>query len=540
MGLSDDEFRSKLNLLGLGTDETPASQEDVQSIPDPEQADAPEEMVNPGVGFEGNPGQEKSPLVAGPEMAPPMPKEANASFQPSAQVASAMEDAVPAAEAPAPAKQSPVQQKAAQETISSVIQNPTVNEYIRTKYGENADLNDVAMKEAQESANNRRLAAGIGAGFETIARAPSTIKPDTDFYNNLSKNADSGVKDIKDRQKAKTDKLKGDLDKLKLQEQSEDNDPNSPAAAQLRKAYGKAFKAFGLDEDTMANASPRMLNTYYEKMLSSANAAEMRKNIAEINAEARRQANEDRKDKKVADKLVKFSEALDPNKARGGQLALSQQRYNQAENLQGLVNKSAAGMNLDQRETEDFALGLAKMLSGSGASSRAQVEALVPKTMHGDYKKITEWLTNDPKGLEQQQFVKRMYSTVQREKQIANQQIKDGQMQRIAGFEADPDLSKDQLQDVMYSYGIAPEAYDSFKTARRSGKAPGVDFNKIVGQDEKSKAPATQPNTPPKAPSMPPSGATVTIKRKSDGAMKTLSADSAAKYLNSPDFEQVK
>lgn len=139
----------------------------------------------------------------------------------------------------------------------------------------------------------------------------------------------------------------------------------------------------------------------------------------------------DAKDSALIDKYTQnFKKDWDPDASRTGNFGKISATKIQADKLVGLVNQYP-DHNLDSRQTEELALGLANMLSGSSGAARSQVEALVPHTLLGKMKNVKEWIMNNPYGAEQQAFVNRMLETVHRERDVATQQMNDIRARRI-------------------------------------------------------------------------------------------------------------
>lgn len=184
---------------------------------------------------------------------------------------------------------------------------------------------------------------------------------------------------------------------------------------------------------------------------------------------------------------VALSNDLDPNKARGGNLAKNQDLVNQADRLKTLVTSVPDG-NLDQRQQEELAIGLNRLLSGSSSSAVSQVKALVPSTAIGNAQKLKEWLFNDPQGVNQQAFVKRMAETVDREREVAQQKVVQAQVQRIAAHKWLRDNDPETYNQILSSYGIDPNKIDEkgqyqFEDQTGGNKAGNANANQLSGED---------------------------------------------------------
>ena len=161
-------------------------------------------------------------------------------------------------------------------------------------------------------------------------------------------------------------------------------------------------------------------------------------------------------------RLTALGDALDPSKQRQGSFGVSKQVFDRAERLQTLANAYADG-NIDSRQMEEIAIGLNAMLSGSNVGAQSQVAALVPKTAMGSWQKLKEWLVNEPQGTAQQEFVRRMMGSVEREKKTAADQMKRTQLQRIARYHDLEKTSPDEFYNTIQAAGLDPEEYRQWK-----------------------------------------------------------------------------
>lgn len=166
-------------------------------------------------------------------------------------------------------------------------------------------------------------------------------------------------------------------------------------------------------------------------------------------------------DKLTQSQLKSMMEALDPSKARSGSFGVSKNVFDRAERLQSLA--VAAIGNPDKRQMEELAIGLNAMLSGSNTGAQEQVKQLVPQSLVGNANKLKEWLTNEPVGTGQQEFVKRLSDTVAREKATAADQIKRTQMQRVSAYTKLEKSAPDEFKNALQSFGIEPDEYRKWK-----------------------------------------------------------------------------
>lgn len=132
-----------------------------------------------------------------------------------------------------------------------------VNSYLKDKYFR-GDLSDESLAAERATAEQRRTNAGIGQGLSTIAAGLTGTKPETEFYENLAKNADRGVKDIEQRRKSKMDEArfaqeaqKFGREETKFSREMRLEDPDSPESRVFQNALKKASPGLFSDEELL-------------------------------------------------------------------------------------------------------------------------------------------------------------------------------------------------------------------------------------------------------------------------------------------------
>lgn len=196
--------------------------------------------------------------------------------------------------------------------------------------------------------------------------------------------------------------------------------------------------------------------------------------------------NQDRSDAKLEQQVGKWATSLkddlDPNKARGGNMASNQKRVDNADRVQALLEQ--VHNNPDPRQMEELAISTQALLSASGSPAAEQVKALIPHSAIGNANKLKEWILNDPTGTGQQEFVKRMAETVSREKEVATNQVQKAQTQRLSAYgkfkEADPDT----YNSILNSYGLGEGKKVSSQDEKASPQLKvisGISYQKVPG-----------------------------------------------------------
>jgi len=172
-----------------------------------------------------------------------------------------------------------------------------------------------------------------------------------------------------------------------------------------------------------------------------------------------------KEDQRNQDRLTKLSMQLDPSQLTRGPFSVSKQVLDRADRLRSLDDAVAKYQdnNGDIRQMKEFALGLASEIQGGNIAAQKIVEDLTPKTIQGDWKKILEWVSNNPQGADQQSFAKRMMQSVMNERGTAEQQIKKTRFQRIASYYDLKDKIPDGFNNVLLSNEVDPEEYESWK-----------------------------------------------------------------------------
>lgn len=171
------------------------------------------------------------------------------------------------------------------------------------------------------------------------------------------------------------------------------------------------------------------------------------------------------KEAKNADLDRKDSLALEDHLAKGwtarsGAAGQVQSKILAGERAQQLIDQGKGQKNgLDSRQIEELAQSTSNLLGG-GAAASARIEALVPHTMFGRAQGLKEWLTNNPQGTGQEEFVKRMEETVNREKKLAETQKSQFQIEGLPAHYAFQQRNPDQFNRILRSKGISNDMID--------------------------------------------------------------------------------
>lgn len=271
-----------------------------------------------------------------------------------------------------------------------------------------------AVTERYKAAQNRRRgatnAANIFDAVGTVGAGLAGQKADSSFYDRLRAEADSGVKDV-----------------------SQELDTKRKAVQQ---AIDEKYKQDSLDSREADRSEARA----------------MRRTITD-------QGRHDKDDKRTDDLIRQLKDDLDPNKARGGNLAKSQGMINSSESIEALFSQFPDG-NVPKSQTVELATGVAALISRGTPQSQHQIDQLVPSSMRGDAQSIASWVTGKPLGQEQQKFIRLLQDTAKREKEVAEHQVRSAQVQRLSAYSKLKSKDPERYNQVLAGYGIDEKDID--------------------------------------------------------------------------------
>jgi len=122
---------------------------------------------------------------------------------------------------------------------------------------------------------------------------------------------------------------------------------------------------------------------------------------------------------KDEDRLLKFGETLSLNKNSRSPASQAQIALNNIQRAKALVDQvQAQPGGPDARQTYELALAQVRALIGAQQISEKEVEALKPSTFKGNALQFIEKIKNEPVGLDQLSFLKRLSDTLHREQNV--------------------------------------------------------------------------------------------------------------------------
>ncbi len=266
--------------------------------------------------------------------------------------------------------------------------------------------------------NDTNLNHNLSQAFSNFSRGASAPVASDAFYNTLGQQGKEALKGSEDDQHRQQQVI---------------------AAIEQRKSR----------EDVAKQHNDTVLQQGEATRASLAQRARERAQDMSARADDRSDAQDEKQNIKWASQM---KDDLDPNKARGGNMASNQKRIDNADRVNALL--AQVHNNPDPRQMEELAISTQALLSSSGSPAAEQVKALIPHTAMGSAQAFKEWLMNDPQGTNQQAFVSRMAETVQREQEVARNQVQKAQKSRLSAYGKFKDADPDTYNSIINSYGL--------------------------------------------------------------------------------------
>lgn len=367
-----------------------------------------------------------------------------------------------------------------------------------------------ALKEAQDQRNSSEMWNQLGAISERGAAAWAGIKPTQQkaYETNIAL-SQQAVEDVKDRIKHQGD------------------DPNSIISQNFRK-YLEKFSGAPVDPNTTANSGKEILPMVF-KDYEAQEASKTRKELLDQRLKERseesheRQAAEEKKYKYLADERrwlegekskdrdasnkLKTEEKQDQfdrkrldklGKELTAETASSRSAFGRgannirsAEAIQALTDQFKGHLDqMDERQITEVARSLDALLA-QGQPTISGTVHLIPKTAVGNVAKIVEYLRNIPTGQQQGLFVKRMLETVDREKELAKDQIKRTQGKIMGPYMETLKRRPDDARDILAPHGLE-FLIDSEKKEAKSEESPKKEEKKVIKKGYNAKTNQTQ------------------------------------------------
>ena len=357
--------------------------------------------------------------------------------------------------------------------------NPVLAAYLQNK---------MQMQQAQEQASRNQTATGLSAALAQIAHGISRAPGQADLgaINESAKSDNAPITNLVAQQKAGTDAMQ----QARAQEE---NDPDSPTSVATRKVYAPILTKAGMDPETLEGMSAQDVKDYLQNpiefkqkqdQIQASKQATLEAQQARLQQQSEDRANkqdsrQQQQDQKTA---VDLQTKLDSSGARAGNFGKAGAMSMAADRINAILRQYPDG-NIPKAQTEELASASAALVGGGSIQSQNQLNAIVPQSLWGNAQALAAWLTNEPRGLQQQEFIKNIADSANREKEVADKQMDDIKVQRLAAYNDYAQRNPESFSRIIKSAGLDPTNYD-FKTGEykrsQSGSQSGQNSSGTV------------------------------------------------------------
>lgn len=316
---------------------------------------------------------------------------------------------------------------------------------------------DIKKRYEDKKAQNERaiLINQLGAAADKIGSSISGTKADSSGYENNIKQFQQQAPNLQEMK---------NLEEL---------DPNSQVSAELR-GYAKKY-GVTLPPNVSADNVKQILPMVYKDYENRQHAKERREDLAlkykelGVKQDAVRQEKMDTADTKRFDTLNK--ELVAEKASSRSAFGVAARNYQSIENAKALLAGEIDPNNLDSRQIYELSRTLDRILSQGGATISG-TEHLNPDTARGWLAKATEYISNKRQGAQAGDFVNNMSHTLEREEDVAKDQILRTQKQFLSGYK---DLYKrhpEKFNDILEGHGIPNNVFEGHQQQMHSEKQP--------------------------------------------------------------------
>lgn len=397
----------------------------------------------------------------------------------------------------------------------------------------NPELNDEALKNAQQQSRLGTLVANLGNAGSTFSALASGAKPEEHYFDELAKQANVPVEQIMQRRDALMKNMslaKQMLDyhatKLDADQLQRITDPNSDVSKGARALVLQFEPKLGKIEE-FNKMSAKDVKDFADHFIETESKIEATKANREYTQSLKQSQLDTKKDDKTNNDFMKFNKQVQGSIASSrGDFGKNSNVIRQAGQLEQLIKQIKTQPDgADKRQYFELARQLDSMLS-SGQGTVSGTKELMPETAKKKYGSLMEFITSSPQGAGLQDFVKRAEDTIHREKDFAIDRNAQTVAKMAPGFQHLKKADPDRWNQILNAQGLQTDD---------TGNITGIQLPQELSRS--ASAIPSQPTSAPEAPT--PSNALVTIRSKKTGTTKTLDAQTASKYLSDPSFEKV-
>lgn len=288
------------------------------------------------------------------------------------------------------------------------------------------------MANAMQSRNTMQLLGLMGKAGNQIGASIAGVKPNSEVYDQIVGQAGQPIQDLSTQQQMETNTLKAAALKQETEKQISRNDPNSRESQSFRKSVESVYpgiaKTYGADWNLVSAADKELI----WEPIKLKEQLDMKKLQIEANMLQKKILHTTAANKEIIKRGINMGQDMDPNRARTGEMGKNQARVNAADRIDALITQFP-DYNIPKIQTRELAASVAGLLQNGGQTAIHQINELTPDTVRGNAEDIASWLTGDPRGRQQQAFMKLFHETARREKEVAQHQMNEGWFQKAYG-----------------------------------------------------------------------------------------------------------
>lgn len=310
---------------------------------------------------------------------------------------------------------------------SPVDQRVNTGDAINTLLGNQ----DAALKEAQEKSSMNRLIANLGRAGTTFADALTPLsqqKGDGGYYDNLLKQAQQPVENLRDKQKLIAQTLENNIIKNQLINKTDRNDSNSGISKATQQVFGESVKQAGMDISKfgdISRLSAESLDNILPGVEKIGNNRFNKQQLAVQRADKLDQKRTDQQNKALTDATTKI------NTFRGNQAA-QQASGNVLSGKKAVDLIDMPGMKTTQ-DLRLIAEELGKIASG-GVPGEHGTQALMPSNLKTKYAEMVNFMSSSPTNAQADEYLKRNRQYLQSMVKTASDNLQDYQLAIAKGY----------------------------------------------------------------------------------------------------------
>jgi hypothetical protein len=296
------------------------------------------------------------------------------------------------------------------------------NEAVRAR---NSDINNANLMKSAELMRAGAFKTGVN-------------KDAMDMYDSDIKNAGLRIADFERKKELEKD------------------DPNS-AVSKGYKSIMEATMGVKISGNPSANDLTKAA-PWIQKAYEAQETRNLKKFEAEENRKARQAVIGSKAEEKDKERTISRFDKL--NKAMADEISSSRSTFGknantlrQAKSVEAMINHYDPN-NVDKRQITEIARAMDAMLS-SGNPTISGMKKLIPESAAGDASKIAEYISGIPVGARQGEFVKRLMETVGREKQLAEDMLKDSKRRLSSTYKDLKNKDPEKWNDLMEAHGLS-------------------------------------------------------------------------------------